>query len=310
MCLPASRHPPACSTPGPSPQLRLEVCSSGSLEEARQLLRLAGRAHLTAVHFQQSHEEAAAAAAVSELLSHAGWHRLAGRELRQLAGVPWSSAREKSWEAAPAPAVQLGAYPQLQRLELYAPPYQQALSLRRGDAGWEAAQQLRHLRVEGRHYLALRVLPPRLESLHASAWHVLAEPSVLVGCRRVELLATAVLLSEHVLPYGAMMPAAGAEQRLQWLAGVVAEAGLPPGHRIQLHTSLVCFQRADIEHREVQLAWRAAGEGEVLHASAGGVVASLAAPPAPRPRWPASMGPCMADGSGPQMHLVLQREAM
>ena len=249
-----------------------------------------------------------------ELLTHTGWQRLAGRELRQLAGVPWSSAREKAWEAAPVPTVHLAAYPRLQWFELYAPPHQQVLSLRRGDAGWEAAQQLRHLRVEGRHYLALRVLPPRLESLHASAWHVLAEPSVLVGCRRVELLATAVLLSEHVLPYGAMMPAAGAEQRLQWLAGVVADAGLPPGHRIQLHTShtsLVCFQRADTgERTEVHLVWRAAGDGEVLQASVGSVVARLAAPPVPCPRWPAALGRSMACDSGPEMQVVLQCGAM
>jgi hypothetical protein len=210
--------------------------------------------------------------------------------------------------------VHLAAYPRLQWFELYAPPHQQVLSLRRGDAGWEATQQLRHLRLEGRHYLSLRILPPRLESLHASAWHMLAEPSVLVGCRQVELLATAVLLSEHVLPYGpatAAAAAAGAEQPLQWLAGVLATAGLPPGHCIQLHTSLVCFQRADTDERtEVHLVWRAAGDGEVLQASVGSVVARLAAPPVPCPRWPAALGRSMACDSGPEMQVVLQCGAM
>ena len=206
------------------------MCSSGSIEEARQLLSLAGRARLIAAHFQQSHEDTTASAAVYELLIHTSWHRLAGRELRQLTGVPWSFAFE-GWEAAPASIVQLAAYPRLQQLKVYATLGMQVVSLRRGTAGWEAAQQLRHLTVEGRHYLALRVLPPRLESLHASAWHVLAEPEVLVGCRWVDLLATAVLLSEQVLPWGptatGAAAAAAAQQQLS-LAGSSGTATRAP----------------------------------------------------------------------------------
>ena len=71
-------------------------------------------------------------------------------------------------------------------------------------------------------------------------------------------------------------------------------------------SNLVCFQRADSDHTDVVLAWQA-GEGEPpLLASAGSVVASLAAPPATRP-----LGPSMADGSGgPQMQVVLENPGM
>lgn len=57
----------------------------------------------------------------------------------------------------------------------------QVLSLRDGGAGWGGAAALRRLDVSGRHYVAVRALPPHLRHLSVSAWHVLLEPRVRRG---------------------------------------------------------------------------------------------------------------------------------
>lgn len=128
---------------------------------------------------------------------------------------------------------------------------------------------------------------------------------------QVHLLAAAVLLSERVLPYAtrSATPAA-TEAQLAQLAALVAAAGLPPGHRIELDTNLVCFLQLG-DSVEVKLeapaaaAAGAAAEGDgLLSAAAGSVVASLGPPPA-HSCWPAALGPNAPPGSGSEVQVVI-----
>lgn len=162
-----------------SRELRLAVRCSGAPAQVRPLLQLAQRCRLAALRFEQPADDATAAGAVAELLHHPAFVAAAGQHLRLLHGVPASSGRYKHLEHF-SPA----AFPVLEELGLYAPPHQQVLSLR-GDA-WAAASSLRRLAVGGRHYIALRDLPPRLERLEVTAWHLLApDLAALLRCREV-----------------------------------------------------------------------------------------------------------------------------
>lgn len=159
-------------------QLRLSVRCDGSAAQVQQVLRLAAAARLVSLSFEHQLNDGAASSAVFELLSHSGFQQRVGQHLRQLLGAPGSTAGGRAMHHF-APA----AFPQLQRLQLYTPPHQQVLSLR--NPAWQALQQLRELDVIGRHYVAVRVLPPHLRRLSISAWHVLIEPAVLVCCPQV-----------------------------------------------------------------------------------------------------------------------------
>ncbi len=165
-------------------QLRLAVRCRSTVAAVQGLLHLARRCRLVGVSFQQHAEDEDAAAAVHALLSDAGFQQVAAVHLTTLLGAPCSAEGGKSAAGrstlqhfSPAP------FPRLRRLQLYTPPHQQVLSLR--NPAWQAATALRHLSISGRHYLALRVLPPNLRRLEVSAWHVLAEPQLLVQCPQV-----------------------------------------------------------------------------------------------------------------------------
>lgn len=145
----------------------------------QRLLRLAFRARLVSLTFLQAPDEERATGAVYELLTHPPFQAVAAAHLRCLAGAPSSAAGSRSTLRHLPP----GAFPRLERLQLYVPSGQQVLSLR--NPAWAALERLRELSVAGRHYVALRVLPPRLRRLGVSAWHVLAEPALLVRCPQV-----------------------------------------------------------------------------------------------------------------------------
>ena len=160
-------------------ELRLSVSCSGAPADVRPLLQLARRSRLVALRFEQAADDGEAAGAVLELLHHPAFAAAAGQHLRALHGVPASDGGRKHLDHF-SPA----AYPSLAGLQLYAPPHQQVLSLRGG--AWAAAAGLRRLAVQGRHYVALRDLPPCLEHLEVTAWHLLApDLSALLRCKEV-----------------------------------------------------------------------------------------------------------------------------
>lgn len=159
-------------------ELQLAVRCSGGRVEVQQLFQLAQRCRITALHFDQRADDDAAAAAVAELLAHPTFDRAAGPHLRLLHGAPSSSAGRRNLQH-----FSVAAFPRLEQLHIYVPPHQQVLSLR--NPAWAAALRLRRLEVCGRHYVALRELPPHLLELQVSAWHVLVEPCVLVRCPQV-----------------------------------------------------------------------------------------------------------------------------
>ncbi|PSC74342.1 hypothetical protein C2E20_2708 [Micractinium conductrix] len=261
-------------------ELSLAVHCDGSTAQLHALLWLAGRARLTALRFCQAQDDGAAAAAVFELLTHRPLIAAAGRHLRALAGVPSASvAGGRREQAHPFP---LAAFPALQALQFYVPPQLQVLSLRDGGAGWGGAAALRRLDVSGRHYVAVRALPPHLRHLSVSAWHVLLEPRVVACCAHVEVHAEAVLLSEHVLPYASLAgaaTAAAAAQQLAELAAALAGAGLPPGHEMRLTTNLVCFQTVPChDSRRLQQASDAQPEAPAMPMPAAAARGAAAAP--------------------------------
>ncbi|KAL4452586.1 hypothetical protein ABPG75_008248 [Micractinium tetrahymenae] len=295
--------------------LELDVWCGSGRPELQALLHLAGRVRLRSCTFRQLYDDVAAATRVSELLAHPGFVQLAGGTLRCLAGAP-ATLHGGKHTLHPFP---LGFYPSLESLQLYVPPHQQRLS------------------IGGRHYVALRLLPPRLRQLEVSAWHVLAEPEVLVRCPEVSLLAAAVLLSEHVLPYAGLAGAAGAavaEAHLCELALLLAAAGLPKGHRIKVQANLVCFQRSsDGADAKLVAPHAAAPAAAAAAAAADGGQAGGAGPAAedgsafprlsvltggvravlqPAPggaTWPAALGPNAPPGTGPDMQVVLSNAA-
>ncbi|KAL4438968.1 hypothetical protein ABPG77_006905 [Micractinium sp. CCAP 211/92] len=253
--------------------LELDVWCGSSLAELQALLQLAARVRLRSCTFKQPFDQVTAAARTSELLAHPGFEQLAGRALRALTGAP-ATLHCGSQQLHPFP---LASYPGLEALQLYVPPHQQVWSLR--EACWSAAHNLQRLSICGRHYVALRVLPPRLQRLEVSAWHVLAEPQVLVRCRDVLLLAAAVLLTEQVLPYGGLAGAAGeaaARAQLCELAQLLAAAGLPRGHCIHLQSNLVCFRRGS-DGADAKLISPAAGPAAVPAGAAGAGLEAAAA---------------------------------
>lgn len=346
----------------------------GRAADVQRLLQLAHRCSLVGLCFQQQQqpvEDGHAAAAAFALLSDGGFQHLAAPHLATLLGAPCSAEGGKSAAGQTLHHFSPAAFPGLRRLQLYVPPHQQVLSLR--NPAWLAAAALRQLSLSGRHYCAVRALPPALRCLEVSAWHVLVEPQLLVRCPKVRwrgtvwkgwwqgdrqrepaqhcsdwsvpsqiplssctcalhasaplpppqpwlsqvhILAAAVLLTEHILPYPAVgsTPAA-AEALLAQLVELLAAACLPQGHVVTLDTNLVCWQRhsdgADAKlaapAAEVLLGAAAAGAAAwQLQAGAGGVAASMAAPPA-HSAWPAALGPNAPSGSGPEMRVMVQR---
>lgn len=171
-------------------ELQLSVRTRSSVAAVQGLLHLARRCRLVGLCFDHRAEDEEAAVATHTLLSDAGFQQLAARHLATLLGAPSSAEGGKS--AVGRSTLQHfdpSAFTSLRRLQLYTPPHQQVLSLR--NQAWLAAAALRHLSISGRHYVALRVLPPNLRSLEVSAWHVLAEPQLLVQCPQVRLQAGA-----------------------------------------------------------------------------------------------------------------------
>lgn len=139
---------------------------------------------------------------------------------------------------------------------------------------------------------------------------------------QVRLLAHSVMLSESVLPFP--MPtdsAATAAAHLRALAELVAAAGLPARHTIQLNVDLVCW-RDPAGGGDVKFAAPGAGgmigdrwKHQVAAAgppgsgsSSGGsvhVTARAAAPQLEGPLWPAALA-ASARSLGPELALVLQ----
>lgn len=122
-------------------------------------------------------------------------------------------------------------------------------------------------------------------------------------------------MAEHVLPYFAsgLAPAA-VEAQLRELAELLAAAGLPEGHSITLDTNLVCWQRPSVGSEaklaapaaDALLGAAAAGAASwQLQAAAGGVDATMAAPPA-HSVWPAGLGPNAPPGKGPDMRIAVR----
>lgn len=119
------------------------------------------------------------------------------------------------------------------------------------------------------------------------------------------MLAAAVLLSEHVLPYPAPAGSAVvAQQQLAQLAELLAAAGLPPGHTIHLATNLVCFQRHS-DGVDAKLTAPTEHGWQMLYAAAGGVMAMLEQPEEPS-TWPGSLGPNAPPGTSPEMRITLE----
>lgn len=128
----------------------------------------------------------------------------------------------------------------------------------------------------------------------------------------MHLLAAAVLLSEHVLPYPTARSSLEAvAAQLSQLAALVAAAVPPAGHCLELDADLVCFQRLS-DGVEVKLSApfvEAGGSWEVA-ADADAVHARMAPPPA-QSCWPAALWALghVPEGSTPNLRVTVQAPA-